>query len=403
MLQTSFTWLIEQQVLLSALLLMIILLERFGIKLLSPSFVYKLVLIIPCALLIQHLPDSLKPLQSSQITYYLISPKSTYLHDASSAWAYLYITITSLLLVFALVVHRRFVSSLQLCPVELKKPFNKNLLANTFVSAEIKTPMVIGFINSKLVLPVHYEKQFSPPSLGLILEHESIHIQRRDNLSNGLFLLCTVLLWFNPLAWIAYGSLRRLQELSCDQHVLSNKTLEQHILYSKALISCAANSPTTLMAYSHYGDKNMILQRLNNIKHQSNNSKMAKGALLVVAACMLSTLAIAKSAKHEASKVAHISPIVRVEPIYPSPAAEKGLSGTVVLKYDITPAGNTANIKIVSDTPKGVFNRESKKALAKWQYKKSTQGHQDVLVQLDFAIDAEIASAPTVEHIRVLK
>ncbi|MCM2248767.1 M56 family metallopeptidase, partial [Klebsiella pneumoniae] len=78
--------------------------------------------------------------------------------------------------------------------------------------------------------------------------------------------MTTLVSWFNPLAWLGYLSFRRLQELSCDEKVLINKSIQQRILYSKALINCAANSRAGLMAYSHYGDKNTMLQRLNQIK-----------------------------------------------------------------------------------------------------------------------------------------
>ncbi len=387
MLHTFFIWLLEQQFLLSILLLTLVLLERFCLKALSPSFIYKLVLIIPLAVLLSNLPDSFKPLQNNQISYYLISPNTNDLNSASWEWAYAYLTVTALLLVYIFIEHMRFVSKLDLCPIALRKPFTGYKFTDVFVSSTIKTPMVIGFFRSKLALPAAYEEQFSEYALKLILEHESIHIQRKDNLINGLFLLCTVLLWFNPLTWLAYGSFRRLQELSCDERVLSSKTIEQHILYSKALISCAANSPATLMAYSHYGDKSMILQRLTHIKHQGNNSRIAKGGLLLLAACMLSTLAVAQSTTPQENKADHVEPILRVAPAYPAHAAEKGISGNVVLKYDVTPTGNTTNISVVNSTPDGIFDREAKISLAKWQYSPSTQGHQNVMVQLTFAME----------------
>ncbi|MFQ3248384.1 MAG: bla regulator protein BlaR1 [Glaciecola sp.] len=387
MLDTFFIWLIEQQLLLSLLLLTIVLLERYCLKALSPSFVYKLVFIIPLAVLLSNLPDSFKPSVSNQISYYLISPDSNYLTEASWEWVYAYSGVAIVLLVYIFKVHMRFVSDLDLSPIHLKESIKGKNITGTFVSPAIKTPMVIGLFNNKLALPIDYDKQFSGSSLKLILEHESIHIQRKDNLSNTLFLLLTVLLWFNPIAWLAYGSFRRLQELSCDERVLSNKTFEQHILYSKALVSCTANSPTTLMAYSHYGDKKMILQRLTNIKHIGANSKIAKGGLLLAAACMLSTLAIAKSAPHEESKADHVAPISRVAPVYPKQAVEQGLSGNVVLKFDVTPTGATSNISVVNSTPSGVFDREAKKSLAQWKYRPSEQGYQNVLVQLDFALN----------------
>ncbi len=42
------------------------------------------------------------------------------------------------------------------------------------------------------------------------------------------------------------------------------------------------------------------------------------------------------------------------------------------------------------------------KSLAKWQCKPSAQGHQNVLVQLDFAIDPEVAIKPSLERAKVI-
>jgi TonB family protein len=191
-----------------------------------------------------------------------------------------------------------------------------------------------------------------------------------------------------------------LQELSCDEKVLTNKTTQQRILYSKALINCAANSRAGLIAYSHYGDKNTMLQRLNQIKHTGNSSMIAKGALLIFAAGMISSFAIAKQPE-AISKVQAISPIMRIEPIYPIQAAEQGISGSVVLKYDISPAGKTQNVSVVNAKPERVFDKEAKKALMKWQYKPSNSGFKDVLVQLDFAIDSNYKSEELIEKVTV--
>ncbi len=128
------------------------LLERFCLKALSPGLVYKLVLITPFAVLISNLPDSFKPLQNNQISYYLISLNTNYLNNAEWEWAYAYFAVTILLLFYTFTVHMHFISKLGLRSIEL------------------------------------------------ILEHESTHIQRKDNLNNGLVLLCTLLPWFNPIA-----------------------------------------------------------------------------------------------------------------------------------------------------------------------------------------------------------
>ncbi|WP_282131983.1 M56 family metallopeptidase [Pseudoalteromonas aliena] len=397
--QIGFNWLIEQQLLLSTLFCGFILLERFGLKTLGSGFVYKLAWLLPVALIIANLPNAIKPLQNSNISHYLITPNQPFTSEVGISWALMYVLITSGLLLAIFATHTRFVKSLQL--TELTH-FKGALTAGvkTYISQYVATPMVVGILNSKLVLPSNYNTQFDKATLALILEHENVHIKRKDNLTNALILLPTILLWFNPLAWFCYASIRRLQELTCDERVLADKNTQQHILYSKALINCAANAPTGLMAYSHYGDKKTMLQRLTNIKHSGKHSRFAKGGLLLVAASMLSGLAIAKQPE-AMTKEDHISPTMRIEPLYPIQAAQQGISGSVVLKYDITPNGETANVSVVSAKPEAIFDREAKKALRQWQYKPSSMGYQNVLVQLDFAINNEVANTDLIERIKV--
>lgn len=397
--QTSFNWLIEQQLSLSILFIGLILLERFALKALGSRFVYKLAWLIPVSLLLANLPSAIKPLQNSGISYYLITPNQVLTNSLGVSWALLYVIVTTALLIAAVVTHTRFVKGLQ--PIELAHSQQLIIGVKTYTSAQMASPMVIGVFNSKLVLPHNYNTQFDNATLALILEHENVHIKRKDNLINALLLLATILIWFNPLAWMAYASCRRLQELTCDERVLSNKTTQQQILYGKALINCAANAPAGLMAYSHYGDKKTMLQRLTNIKYNGAHSRLAKGSVLLIAASLLSGLAIAKQPEASAKKETSIAPVMRIEPLYPKQAAEQGISGSVVLKYDITPAGKTANITVVKAEPEAVFNKEAKRALMQWQYTPSSMGQQNVLIQLDFAINSTVKKSDLVERVKI--
>ncbi|WP_213611654.1 M56 family metallopeptidase [Pseudoalteromonas sp.] len=397
--QTSFNWLIEQQLLLSILFTGLILLERFGLKALGSRFVYKLAWLIPVSVLLANLPSAIKPLQNSGISYYLITPNQVLTNSLSVNWALLYVIITTVLLIATVVTHTRFVKGLKLTELAHFKQLITGV--KTYTSAQVATPMVIGVFNSKLVLPYNYNTQFDNATLALILEHENVHIKRKDNLINAMLLLATILLWFNPLAWMAFASCRRLQELTCDERVLSNKTTQQQILYSKALINCAANAPAGLMAYSHYGDKKTMLQRLTNIKHNGAHSRLAKGSVLLIAASLLSGLAVAKQPEASAKKETSIAPVMRIEPLYPKQAAEQGISGSVVLKYDITPAGKTANITVVKAEPEAVFNKEAKRALMQWQYTPSSMGQQNVLIQLDFALNSTVTKSDLVERVKI--
>ncbi|WP_257325234.1 M56 family metallopeptidase [Pseudoalteromonas rhizosphaerae] len=400
MLENTFNWLLEQQLLISLLILSLLVLERYSLKWLNANFVYKLWLMLPITLLLANMPEHFKPLPNNVISTMLISPKQGFSTTISISWVLIYSAIFSILALTAIVVHLRFINQLRLTNLDDKVLIDAHPDMQLLQSSAVSTPMVIGLFSNQLVLPTAYTQHIDSTALTLIIEHEKVHIKRADNLFNALALMATLLIWFNPLAWLGYMSFRRLQELSCDEKVLTNKTTQQRILYSKALINCAANSRAGLIAYSHYGDKNTMLQRLNQIKHTGNSSMIAKGALLIFAAGMISSFAIAKQPE-AISKVQAISPIMRIEPIYPIQAAEQGISGSVVLKYDISPAGKTQNVSVVNAKPERVFDKEAKKALMQWQYKPSNSGFKDVLVQLDFAIDSNYKSEELIEKVTV--
>ncbi|MBB1303084.1 TonB family protein [Pseudoalteromonas sp. SG41-1] len=400
MLENTFNWLLEQQLLISLLILSLLVLERYSLKWLNANFVYKLWLMLPITLLLANMPEHFKPLPNNVISTMLISPKQGFSTTISISWVLVYSAIFSILALTAIVVHLRFINQLRLTNLDDKVLIDAHPDMQLLQSSAVSTPMVIGLFSNQLVLPTAYTQHIDSTALTLIIEHEKVHIKRADNLFNALALMATLLIWFNPLAWLGYMNFRRLQELSCDEKVLTNKTTQQRILYSKALINCAANSRAGLIAYSHYGDKNTMLQRLNQIKHTGNSSMIAKGALLIFAAGMISSFAIAKQPE-AISKVQAISPIMRIEPLYPIQAAEQGISGSVVLKYDISPAGKTQNVSVVNAKPERVFDKEAKKALMQWQYKPSNSGFKDVLVQLDFAIDSNYKSEELIEKVTV--
>ena len=62
-------------------------------------------------------------------------------------------------------------------------------------------------------------------------------------------------------------------------------------------------------------------------------------------------------------------PIVRVEPQFPTRAAEKGINGWVVVEFTVTAEGNIENPVVTDAEPKGYFERASLKAVSKFRYK----------------------------------
>lgn len=61
-------------------------------------------------------------------------------------------------------------------------------------------------------------------------------------------------------------------------------------------------------------------------------------------------------------------PIVKVQPIYPQRALQRGLEGYVVVQYTVTTTGETTDIEVVEST-NSVFDRAAIESAGKYKYK----------------------------------
>lgn len=61
------------------------------------------------------------------------------------------------------------------------------------------------------------------------------------------------------------------------------------------------------------------------------------------------------------------TPVVRINPAYPSNLAQRGIEGQCDLIFDILPNGTTANVRVLSCSNRG-FERASVSAIQRWRY-----------------------------------
>ena len=61
-------------------------------------------------------------------------------------------------------------------------------------------------------------------------------------------------------------------------------------------------------------------------------------------------------------------PTVRINPAYPREAQVKGIEGFVTLRFDISELGRPVNVSVVKSKPRGIFEKQARKALRKWKY-----------------------------------
>jgi len=61
-------------------------------------------------------------------------------------------------------------------------------------------------------------------------------------------------------------------------------------------------------------------------------------------------------------------PLVRVRPVYPHHARQKGLEGSVELVFVITPEGRVSNAHVVRSEPGTIFDDAARAAVTRWRF-----------------------------------
>ncbi|NTS78314.1 TonB family protein [Catenovulum sp. SM1970] len=62
-------------------------------------------------------------------------------------------------------------------------------------------------------------------------------------------------------------------------------------------------------------------------------------------------------------------PIVKVAPVYPRRAAQRGIEGYVIVEFTVTKQGSVRDPQVVKAEPQGIFNQAALNAALKFKYK----------------------------------
>src|SRR6202012_1225832 len=74
-------------------------------------------------------------------------------------------------------------------------------------------------------------------------------------------------------------------------------------------------------------------------------------------------------------------PIVKVAPMYPESAAERGIEGYVLLGFTVTGTGATADPVVIESQPSGIFDDAARKAVLKFKYKPRVENGKPMRVE----------------------
>ena len=126
------------------------------------------------------------------------------------------------LLAFRLRLKDRAPASLQGAAVRAADRASLARTPSVYVSARVRSPLVLGLFRPVIVVPVDLAEQCSAQQMTDVLMHEAAHVARGDQWVSLAQRLASVLFWWCPLVHVLTTRLSNAREELCDNYVLQN-------------------------------------------------------------------------------------------------------------------------------------------------------------------------------------
>jgi bla regulator protein blaR1 len=189
----------------------------------------------------------------------------------------------------------------------LSKRLNLNKPVSGAESALVKTPLVIGYFNPLILLPLGTISDLPLNQVEAILAHELAHIRRHDYLVNILQNLIEALFFYHPAIWWVSDFVRVERENCCDDQAIA--ICGDKMVYAQALTNLAQiKSQTPDLALALAGKDGSVLGRIKRL-FRPTEVKPTFTESFVAAAIMLlflTTISVAAAGNYAAKKI--ISP-----------------------------------------------------------------------------------------------
>jgi TonB family protein len=167
------------------------------------------------------------------------------------------------------------------------------------MSDRITVPETFGLFRPVILLPIE-ASDWSDGRLKVVLAHESVHVQRRDWLTQLIAQFSACVYWFHPMVWFALARMRNERELACDDGVL--RLGYRNTEYAQRLIDVARGirsgteelSPSVAMA-SQSQLETRVRAILNPTMNRGNVTTITKIAAMACTALVIVLFSSVKS------------------------------------------------------------------------------------------------------------
>lgn len=174
------------------------------------------------------------------------------------------------------------------------------------ISDKIRTPFVAGALRPALlpvpVKPVIYLPEgLDKMQTKMIMEHEKMHIRRKDYLMKPVAYLTLCLHWFNPLVWFAFYYMEQDMEISCDEAVLKKIGHDNNKEYARTLLAFSGQRDIKLGYPIGFGENSVKKRIKKAVKQRETKIWVTIAAALVAAAAVILLLVDGNFTKQEPS------------------------------------------------------------------------------------------------------
>lgn len=183
---------------------------------------------------------------------------------------------------------------------QILMPAQHSYVSRIRFSTAIQSPILCHLVKSRIYLPDHFFQNYTQTEQKYVLQHELVHLKRRDLLANAAMLVLGCLNWFNPIMYFAYRHFRNAQELSCDAVVSEKLSASEKKEYGYALLKTVINQSTPLPAMNcGWNTQTQLKERCQMLKfHGLKPMKVILGMGLF-AATLCTAIAAPILEKHE--------------------------------------------------------------------------------------------------------
>lgn len=155
----------------------------------------------------------------------------------------------------------------------------------------VKSPLTYGVIHPVILFPS--EINLNEEEFFCIMEHEWVHIRRKDVFVKYLLCLTICIYWFHPLVWMMAVLLNKDIEFASDEEV--SRTCSQHCktAYALALIRLAQESRQSVWPLNAcFARHSEIEERIRCIMNTKRYSKKAAVVAAGIICCILTAFTV---------------------------------------------------------------------------------------------------------------